>query len=123
MVAPPSANRRGASSLGCLFSALVAAVILYYGVGIGRVYWKYYRLTDEMANSARFAHNVPDQDIIRHLAGIARDLELPTEAQRFTIRRTPSPPMVSIQTEYRTTIELPFHNRVLVLKPHAAIRQ
>jgi hypothetical protein len=123
MVARPSGNRRGVSTLGCLFSALVAAVILYYGVGIGKVYWNYYRLTDEMATSARFAHGRTDPDIQRHLAGIARDLGLPAEAQGFTIRRTDNPPRVSIQTQYRATIELPFHNRVLLLKPHAEVRQ
>jgi hypothetical protein len=123
VVALPRGNRRGVSSLGCLVSALVAAVILYYGIGIGQVYWKYYRLTDEMATSARFAHSSPDPDIVRHLQGIARDLELPTEAQRFTIRRTTSPPLVTIRTQYHATIELPFHNRTLLLKPHVEVRQ
>jgi hypothetical protein len=116
-------NRRGVSSLGCLFSLLIAAVVLYYALNIGRVYWKYYRLTDEMATSARFAQARTDVEIIRHLAGVARDLELPPEAGRFRVRRTTSPPMVSIRTEYSVILELPFHNRVLLLKPHVDIRQ
>ena len=116
-------SRRGVSTLGCLFSLLVAAVILYYAVDIGRVYWKYYKLTDEMATSARFASHTSDEEIRRHLAGIARDLELPEEAQRIVIRRTQSPPLVTIRSQYSVTIELPFHNRILVLKPHAEVRQ
>lgn len=123
MVRAARGNRRGVSSLGCLFSLLIAAVVLYYAMNIGKVYWKYYRLTDEMATSARFAQNQSDVEIIRHLAGVARDLELPPEAARFRVRRTTSPPLVSIRTEYSVILELPFHNRVLLLKPHVDIRQ
>jgi hypothetical protein len=114
-------SRRGVTTLGCLFSLLIAAVILYYAVDIGRVYWKYYKLTDEMQTSARFAAHNTDEEIRRHLAGIARDLGLPEEAQRFVIRRVP--PVVTIRTQYHATIELPFHNRTLILKPHAEVRQ
>ncbi|HEV8600355.1 MAG TPA: hypothetical protein VGQ69_13435 [Gemmatimonadales bacterium] len=116
-------SRRGVSTLGCLFSALIAAVVLYYAIDVGRVYWKYYKLKDEMTTAARFAQHTPDEDIRRQLAGVARDLELPPEAQRFVIRRTQEPPIVSIRTEYRVTIELPFHNRVLTLKPNVTVRQ
>jgi hypothetical protein len=123
MVSAGRDSRRGVSSLGCLFSLLIAAVVLYYAIDVGKVYWKYYRLTDEMATSARFAQTRTDVEIIRHLAGIARDLDLPPEAQRFRVRRTQSPPIVSIRTEYSVTLELPFHNRVLILKPHAEVRQ
>jgi len=123
MVSSARGTRRGFSTLGCFFTLLVAAVVLYYAIGVGKVYWKYYRLTDEMATSARFAQTRTDVDIIRHLAGIARDLELPPEAQKFSIRRTQIPPMVTIRTQYSVTLELPFHNRVLQLKPHAEVRQ
>ena len=116
-------SRRGVSTLGCLFSLLIAAVVLYYALDIGRVYWKYYKLKDEMTTSARFAMNTTDDDIRRHLSGVARDLELPPEAQRFVIRRTQEPPLVTIRTEYRVTLELPFHNRILVLKPDVTVRQ
>lgn len=123
MVRPAQSNRRGVSTLGCLFTLLIAAVVVYYAINIGKVYWRYYRLTDEMATSARFAQTRTDVEILRHLAGVARDLEMPPEAQKFVIRRTQVPPMVSIRTQYTVTIELPFHNRVLLLKPHAEVRQ
>ena len=35
---------RGASSTGCLISLLVFVGLLYYGVHIGEVYFRYYRL-------------------------------------------------------------------------------
>ncbi len=116
-------SRRGVSTLGCLFSLLVAAIVLYYALDIGRVYWKFYKLKDEMTTSARFAQNNTDEDIQRQLSAVARDLELPAEAQRFVIRRSKEPPLVNIKTEYRVTIELPFHNRILVLKPNVTVRQ
>jgi hypothetical protein len=125
MVTLPGASlrRRGASTLGCLFVLLLAAVVVYYGIDVGRVYWKYYKLTDEMEQSARFAQDRSDEEIRQHLIVVARDLELPRDAQRFVIQRTPHPPVVSIRTEYRVTLELPFHHRVLVLKPHVEVRQ
>ena len=119
-----SQRTRGAGKLGCLFSLLLAVVVAYYGLDLGRVYWKYYKLKDEMETSARFAHGQSDEAIVQHLAGVVRDLELPAEAQKFVVRRTQGqPPFVSIQTQYHVTIELPFHNRVLTLRPHVDVRQ
>ena len=114
-------TRRGVSTLGCLFSVLIAAVVLYYAVGIGRVYWRYYRLKDAMESSARFVLRRTDEDIQRHLAGVARDLGMPEEAQHFVIRRSET--QVSIRTQYHVTIELPFQHKLLTLKPHVEVRQ
>jgi len=116
-------RRRGVSTLGCLLSLLVAAVVVYYAVDVGKAYWKYYRLRDEMENTARFAERRSDEDLQRHLAGIARDLELPPEAQRFVIRRTQVPPVITIRTQYQVTLELPFHNRIITFRPHVEVRQ
>lgn len=118
-----SRGRRGVTTLGCLFSLLIAAVVLYYAIDIGKVYWKYYRLRDEMETSARFAGNRTDEAIRRHLAGVARDLDLPAEAQRFVIRRVEFPPTVNIRTQYQVVIELPFQHKLITLKPHVEVRQ
>lgn len=121
MVIRPS-GRRGASQLGCLLAVLLMVVVLYYGLGVGKAYWKYYKFTDEITNTARFGERKTDEELVRHLASVARDLELPAEAQHFVIRRTQTPPTISIRTQYRVTLELPFHNRVVILKPHAEIK-
>jgi hypothetical protein len=115
--------RRGASTLGCLVGLLLGAVVLYYSIDIGRMYWKYYKLTDEMEVSARFAQDKTDAEIQRHLSEAAQELEIAIPAQRFIIRRTERPSVVSIRTESRTTLELPFHHRVVILRPHVAVRQ
>ena len=44
----PCGTRRGGSSLGCLLSLLIFVAALYYGVHIGEVYLRYYRLLDAM---------------------------------------------------------------------------
>ena len=102
---------------------MLTAVVLYYSVDVGRVFWKFYKLEDEMSQSARLAHSWTDEEIIKHLVGVARDLDLPAEAQRFRIKRVQVPPLVTIDTQYHVTLELPFHHRILLLKPHAEIRQ
>src|ERR1043166_9756159 len=89
MVTRAPERRRGGSTLGCLFSLLIVAVVLYYGLDLGRSYWSYYRLTDEMETSARFAQGQTDAQVVKHLAGVAQDLGLPPEAQRVVLRRKP----------------------------------
>jgi hypothetical protein len=123
MVTETRRGRRGASTLGCLVAVLLFMALLYYGVDIGRVYWNYYRLLDEMETSARFAQTQPDDAIIKHLVGIAQDLSLPAEAQRFTIRRTEHPPIVTIKTRYSVDIVLPFKRRHVTLNPSVEVRQ
>jgi hypothetical protein len=116
-------GRSGASTLGCLVSILLFMAVLYYGVDIGRVYWSYYRLKDEMETSARFAQTQPDEAIVKHLVGIAQDLSLPAEAQRFSIRRTTHPPMVTIRTRYSVDLVLPFKSKRVTLTPVVEVRQ
>lgn len=110
-------STRGGSSLGCLFSILILMTILYYGMDIGKVYWNYYKLIDEMGTSARFAETQPDDQIMKHLVGVAKDLGLPAEAQRFVIRRIDHPKTVVISTKYSVTLVFPFKQKVVVLTP------
>lgn len=119
----PRARRRGASSLGCLIAILLVIAALYYGIDIGRTAWNYYKLMDEMETSARFAQTQSDETIIRHLIGVAQDLGLPAEAQRFKVRRTEHPPVVSIRTQYDVDIVLPFKRKTITLTPMAEVRQ
>jgi hypothetical protein len=123
MVTAAPVGRRGASTLGCLVAIMIFMAILYYGVDIGRTYWNYYRLKDEMETSARFAQTQPDEQIHRHLIGVAQDLGLPPAAQRFVIRRTERPPLVTIRTSYTVEIVLPFTRKLITLKPVVEVRQ
>ena len=113
---------RGVSTLGCLFSLLIVAVVFYYGIDIGRVYWDYYKLLDQMKVAARFAQTQNDEQILRTLRGTVDELGLPEQAKRFVIRRTEAPRMIRIQTQYTVQIELPFTVRVVTMKPEAEAR-
>ena len=116
-------SKRGASSLGCLFGIMVIVALLYYGLDIGRTYWKYYHLKDEMETSARFASTQGDDVILKHLIGVAQDLVLPAEAQRFVIVRSQHPASVTIRTRYTVTIVLPFKHKLVTLRPEVEVRQ
>lgn len=112
-------RRRGGSTLGCLFSLLLFAAILYYGVNIGQVYWRYYQLRDEMRSNARLAPSLTDATIRRRLRTRAEQLHLPEDAQRFVIKRSGRPRTITITTEYSESVDLPFFNHTFNFTPRA----
>ena len=119
MVRSPSAGpgRRGASSLGCLFSLLIFVAALYYGVNIGEVFFRYYRLVDEMDSQARLASALDDATIRHRVQATAQDIGLPNEAQQIRIIRRAQPREIVIETVYSETVELPLFRHTFVLHP------
>ena len=115
----PWRNARGMSRLGCLFTLLLVATGLYYGVNIGGVYLKYYRLVDEMRTQARVAPSIDDGTIRRRLLRTVDQLNLPPEARSVTIRRTQRPREIRISTTYQDTLVLPFYKYAITLTPEA----
>ena len=91
----------------------------YYGSGAVTAYFRYWQLLDEMKSQARLAPGLDDQVIRRRLVSKAQELELPTEATRFVIRRLSRPREIVISTSWQDTIDLPFYNWVLTLRPQA----
>lgn len=108
---------RGASTIGCLFSMLLLAVVLYYGVNLGRVWWRYWELVDRMKGAALFAINQKDPETLRRLQADVDELGVPAEAKRFNIQRVQGPPSISISTTYHEKVELPFFHKTLTFKP------
>src|SRR5256712_12480123 len=82
---------RGASSMGCLVSLLILVGALYYGFSIGEVYFRYYRLLDEMGTQARLAAALDDGTIQSSIQAAAQEIGLPEAAggQRGAWRGTP----------------------------------
>ena len=118
MVSPLLRSRRGASKLGCLVSLALFVGALTYGVRIGRIYWRYYELVEDMKQSARFAQTQSDDVIRRNLMQRVDELGIPAEAKRFGIRRAGPPWRILIRSEYRERLDLPFGSpRYLVFKP------
>jgi hypothetical protein len=110
-------GRRGASTLGCIFSAVLFLGALYYGVHIGGVYWRYYQMLDDMRQQARHAEQLTDEAIQTHLTAQADTIL--GQTPDFRIERGGRPSRITIQTEYTETVVLPGFNHTFMLRPHA----
>jgi len=113
-------SRRGATSSGCLLSLLLFVAALYYGVNIGEVYFRYYRLLDEMQTETRIASGLDDGTIRRRIQAAIEEIGLPEAAgSSLVIRRTASPREIVIETRYSESVSLPFFNHSFSLHPRA----
>ena len=110
-------NRQGGSSLGCLITLALFSAALYYGIHIGEVYLRFYRIQDAMRFQASIAPSVVDDVIERRLEWTADSIL--GQAPRFSVFRTGSPGKITIQTEYKERVELPFFHHTFVLRPRA----
>jgi hypothetical protein len=115
----PRLGRRGASSLGCLMSLLLFVAALYYGVNIGELFFRYYRLLDEIQSQAQLAPSLDDGTIRRRIQAAATEIGLPAEAQQVRIVRRASPRSIVIETEYSETVDLPLFNHTFNFHPKA----
>jgi hypothetical protein len=109
-------SRRGGSTLGCLVSLVLFVAALYYGVHIGEVYLRYYRLLDAMRFQAQIAPTIRDNAVIDRRLTAAADSIL-GKTPRFRIERNPR--RITIQTEYSERVELPFFKHTFMLRPRA----
>jgi hypothetical protein len=119
MVSRRGRSRRGASSLGCLFSLVLFAAALYYGVNIGQVYLRYYQILDGMRTQARLAPSLQDDVIYRRLNGKADSLFVRGTKPQFKITRTNEPKRIIIESEYTDKVDLPLFKHTFVLRPRA----
>jgi hypothetical protein len=114
MVARPL-SRRGGTTLGCVVSLALFVGALYYGVHIGQVYLRFYRLQDAMRFQAQMAPSIDDGVIARRLAATADSIL--GQQPRFRIDRAQR--RITIQTEYSERVELPFFKHTFHLRPRA----
>ncbi len=110
-------SRRGGSLLGCLVSLALFAAALYYGIHIGEVYLRYYRLLDAMRFQASIAPSVQDDVIRRRLTATADSLL--GQSVPIRVERRGNPHRITIRTEYEERVELPFFHHTFVLRPVA----
>ena len=111
---------RGASSTGCLVSLLIFVAVLYYGVNIGEVYFRYYRLLDEMQSQSRIGAALDDGTIRRRIQAAVQEIGLPDSAGALiVIRRTAMPREISIETHYGETVHLPLFTHTFNFSPRA----
>lgn len=110
-------SRRGRSSLGCLFTLLVLAATVYFGVNIGEVYFRFYQYQDAMRQEVRFAAHNSDAVILRHLREQVDSLGLPEAAGRVILQRDGR--HIEMESEYYEHVELPLTVREVHFNPHA----
>ena len=114
------ADRRGKASLGCLVSLAAFAGLLYYGVNIGGLWFRYFQFLDEVKTQARLSAALDDGTIRRRLQHKADQLGLPDSvAARIVIRRTENPRQIRIETRYSESVDLPLFKRTFVFVPRA----
>jgi hypothetical protein len=113
MVSLPRA-RGGGSNLGCLLSLLLFVAALYYGVHVGEVYLRYYRLLDAMRFQASIAPSSTDEVIKRRLMATADSIL--GQAPAFRIERAGR---VTITTEYTDSVALPLFKHAFPFRPRA----
>lgn len=114
-------SRRGTANLGFFISLALFAAALYYGVNIGQVYLRYYRLLDGMRSQVRLASSLQDEVIHRRLQQQADSL-FPTGSPRFKITRGGRPNRIVIETEYDDHVDLPFFQHTFVMRPRTEER-
>jgi hypothetical protein len=116
MVSPA---RRGASSSGCLLWLLFFVATLYYGVNIGEVYLRYYRLVDELDSQARVASALDNGTISRRIAAAVDEIGVPDSAARVLITRSTDPRQIKIETVYSEHVHLPLFDHTFAFHPTA----
>lgn len=110
-------SRRGASTLGCLFSLLVLVAAGYFGFKIGNVFWKSAEFESTMKAQAEHADILTDDQISKRLVAKADSLGLPEDAQEVTVERVGR--HISISADYVEMVELPLHVRTFHFTPRA----
>ena len=99
--------------LGCLFTLMILATVVYYGLDPGNTLFKSWQLKEEMKAQAGFAPSIDNAAIRRRLTRKIETLGLPPDAiSNLEIRRTFRPREIVISTEFEVTIVLPFTTKV-----------
>ena len=111
--------RRGASSSGCLWWLLFLVAALFYGVNIGEVYLRYYRLVEELDSQARLASALDNDTIGRRIAAAVDEIGLPDSTSRVLITRSSSPRQIKIETAYSEHVHLPLFDHTFAFHPTA----
>ncbi len=110
-------RRRGASRLGCLLSVVLFGVLLYLGLRVGKVYFRYYEYRDAMKQEVRFRTSQTDVQITTRLQAIADSLGLPEEAGDVTVTRSGG--QITVEAQYVEVVDLRVTRRVIRFEPRA----
>ena len=109
--------RLGRSTLGCLFSLLIAVAVGYFGVNAGESYWRFYQFQDDMRQEVNFARQRTNEQIIARLRASADSLGLPDDAKIISIRRSENG--IAVEASYDDRVEMPMYVKEIHYRAHA----
>jgi hypothetical protein len=110
-------SRPGASKLGCLATIIVLGSVIYFGVNIGKHYWRYVGFRDRMQTEVRYGARKPDSLIVARLRAAADSLGLPEGAKHIIVRRANN--ILFIQADYYEQVEFPGFVKEIHFAPQA----
>ena len=113
------ATRAGKVGLGCLLVVLILAAAAYFGVNIGRTYWRFYEYQDAISQEVKFNADKPDSLLLAHLRAAADSLGLPEDAWQLTIQRDRRARRIVISADYTEPIEFPLMVKLISFHPRA----
>jgi len=119
MVSSRRGSQHGGSTAGCVFSLVLFVAAIYYGINIGKPWFRYYQLLDEMRVSARLGPTLTDPVIRRRISDKIEELNIPPEANKITIVRGGKPRKITITTTYSETVTLPLFEHTFIYTPKA----
>ena len=100
--------RSGKVRVAVLLWLIVLAALGYYGIEVGGVYWRQYKLEDTVSRDLSFAGQLADetihQRVLEHIA--AMNLPLTSGSVRFA--RTDAPRTLRVSISYVETVNLLF---------------
>jgi hypothetical protein len=110
-------NRRGAGTLGCLFSIFVVVALGYFATQIGEAVVRRYRFEHAMRGQVLRAAELSNADIRNNLRATADSLGIPSEGLDIGVARSGG--HIAIWSDYEELIELPYHVQGMSFHPHA----
>lgn len=109
--------RGGATKLGCLLWLLVVSAVVYFGIGVGEVYFRYLEYKDAMKQEMRFRSTAPVDQIKARLKLVADSLGLPAPAGVVTVHKERG--QITVEAHYDELVDFPLVKKELHFEPRA----
>lgn len=101
-------DRSGKVKIALLLWLIVLAAIGYYGLEIGGVYFRRYKLEEHVKQRLAYAGQLTNEAIHRHLLDDIATMDLPPEARNLQFVETQGPRALHVSISYAETLDLLF---------------
>ena len=101
-------GRSGGVKGALLLLLIVLAAIGYYGIEIGGVYWRRYRLEETVVQQLSFAGQLTDEAVRQHVLDEVHAMGLPITDGNVQFVRTDNPRALRVSISYVETANLLF---------------